>query len=270
MPQDLSETDRRLLENDVLYKILEFQDNFSLPSDRSPSVQPQEQEEYRFRVPEEAWRETKPSKEIILSTRMQYFNFCNPPSIQTRGEALPSNMFGNPMSADVQPTPQPLLPPRLFDLLLNRTGDTVGLDGETYGVDWQVPVSSAEKLTLMMEFARIVGGVRYVWIDILCLNQAQSNEEEIACMESYYANASVCLVWLDQAPNQEKAEWAEVLNALKTVNNLTKHDEYGHPTCTYQEILDDGFCNVSFDGGQAFDLVRKLAALEKAPWFKRV
>ena len=154
-----------------------------------------------FRVPEEAWRETEPGKELMLSMGKQAFDFCDSPSKDwAHGKSLPSNLFGQPILAHTQPTAPSLLPPRLFDLLLNKTvstdrfgetfyavishvwGDTIELDGKEFNVDWRIPVSSRGKLIQMFEFARIVGGERYVWIDILCLAQNQAmRKKSLAC-----------------------------------------------------------------------------------------
>jgi len=246
-------------------------------------------EQYIFRSPEEAWRETEPGKELMLSMGKQTLDFCDSPSKNwAHGKSLPSNLFGHPIAANAQPTAPSLLPPRLFDLLLNKTvstgrfgeisyaivshvwGDTIELDGKDFNIDWQIPVSSRRKLIQMLEFARIVGGERYVWIDILCLDQNQNNEEEIARMKSYYTDATVCLVWLDKAPNQEQIEWDGILDAIESFNKLFRLDMHGHPNMTPKQMIEEGLCDVRMDERQSFLLTKKVLALEKALWFRRV
>ena len=245
--------------------------------------------EYSFRIPPEAWREVEPSKELMLSVGQQHWDFCDSaPKQWTQGKPLESNMFGERIAINAQPTAPSLLPPRLFDLLYNKTvstkhfgetyysimshvwGDTVGIDGKEFGVEWKIPVSSREKLTQMLEFARIVGGETYVWIDVLCLDQTESNEEEIARMKSYYSDATVCLIWLDKAPSQQQAEWNAILNAIETVNGFFNLDRHGHPKITPQEMMEKGMMNIRMSETQAFEMTAWVASLEKASWFKRV
>jgi hypothetical protein len=80
---------------------------------------------YNFRVPEEAWRETQPEKELYISTGQQFFDFCDSPyKGWARGESQPANLFGPPIAPDAPPIPRKHLPPRLFDLLYSRTVST--------------------------------------------------------------------------------------------------------------------------------------------------
>jgi Heterokaryon incompatibility protein (HET) len=201
---------------------------------------------------------------------------------------LSLDVFGLPIAADVQPTPPALVPPQLFDLLLNQTvrperfaetyysiishvwGDTIDIYGKAYNVDWKIPASSCESLAQMLEFARIVDGERYVWLDNLCLDQTQSNEEEIARMKSYYTDATACLVWLDKAPNQDQTEWEAVLDAFKSLKELFNLDKHGNTNFTPQQLIENGICNIQLDGRQTLMLAQKVHAFEKASWFKRV
>ena len=245
-------------------------------------------EQYKFYVPAEAWREVEPSKELMISVGKQHLDFCeSAPKIWAQGKPLESNVFGRPIATDAQPTAPSLLPPRLFDLLFNKTvstkrfgethysimshvwGDTIDIDGQEFDVDWKIPVSGREKLIQMLEFARIVGGERYVWVDVLCLDQAENNEEEIARMKSYYSDAAVCLTWIDKASSQQQAEWDGVLDAIETFNGLFSLDKHGHPKITPEEMMEGGLTNISMDEQQAFLFTKKVARLEQASWFKR-
>ena len=259
--------------------------NTSLPG--AAEASPDEQ--FLYRVPAEAWREVEPSKELMLSVGQQHWDFCESASKEwARGKPLASNVFGNPIATAAQPTASSLLPPRLFDLLFNKTvstkrfgethysimshawGDTIDIDGQEFDVNWKIPVSSRGKLIQMLEFARIVGGERYVWVDILCLDQAESNEDEIARMKSYYSDSTVCLIWLDKASSQQQAEWDGVLDAIETFNGMFSLDKHGHPKITPKEMMEGGMMDISMNEQQAFLLSKKMASLEYAPWFKRV
>ncbi|KAK4249136.1 heterokaryon incompatibility protein-domain-containing protein [Corynascus novoguineensis] len=142
------------------------------------------------------------------------------------------------------------LPPLLFDLVQNRVvrssavshvwGPTTDIDGLKYG----------NTLLQILEAARVVAGERYIWMDILCLDQRKRNELEIAKMKSYYANATGCFVWLDNS--YDNANWHDVLNAIKKVNSFFKLDQHGSPL---PGSLDD---------------TQEFFKMETAPWFRRV
>ena len=244
---------------------------------------------HMFKVTEAAWRETEPAMETMMATGQMLLDFCDSAAKDWAArKPLAPNLFGNRIAADVQPTPPSLLPFRLFDLLLGKSvtterfgetyysvishvwGDTIELDGKEFDVDWQVPVSSREKLTDMLGFARLVGGERYVWIDILCLDQRQNNDEEIFRMKTYLSDAIICLVWIDRAPSKEQAEWDGVLDAIASFNQVYNLDKHGHPTITVEQMMKDGLCNMKMTANEAYVLTRNVQALEKAPWFRRV
>jgi len=144
----------------------------------------------------------------------------------------------------------------------------IELEGNTYGVAWKIPVSHKAKLDQMLTAARIIGGIRHVWIDILCLDQRLRNESEIARMGMYYANASGCLVWLDKAFADH--DWHDVLGSIEEVNKFFKMDKSGVSTTPVEDMVSDGIADLSLSGGEALQWVRKIVAIEKAPWFKRV
>src|SRR5436190_1838979 len=104
--------------------------------------------------------------------------------------------------------PPKMLPSRLFDLAQHQVincsqvteptdyviishvwGDVTNISGKPYGVEWDIPVQNPGKLERVLTSARIVTGSRYIWMDVLCLDQRTRNEVEIARMKTYYENA---------------------------------------------------------------------------------
>lgn len=180
------------------------------------------------------------------------------------------------------------LPPLLFDLVQNRVvrtadlgrpnyaivshvwGPTMDIDGLKYGVDWKIPIRNENTLLQILEAARVVVGERYIWMDILCLDQRKRNELEIAKMKSYYANATGCLVWLDNP--YDDASWRDVLNAIKKVNAFFKLDQYGTPLPGSLDGLFKGESawGLNLKDDEAFTWIQEFCKLETAPWFRRV
>jgi len=172
------------------------------------------------------------------------------------------------------------LPPLLFDLVQNRVvqsselaitryaivshvwGLTSELDGVKYGVDWKIPIRSENKLLQILEAARVVVGERYIWLDILCLDQRRRNELEIAKLKLYYTNATGCFVWLDNAYGD--ANWRDVLNAISKINAFFELNQHGSP---YKDVPKVDF---TMKNGEALAWVEVLRKLETAPWFRRV
>ncbi|KAK2596164.1 hypothetical protein QQS21_006441 [Conoideocrella luteorostrata] len=196
--------------------------------------------------------------------------------------------FGNPLfSGSVLPgMARP--PPLLFDLLHHRVvrtaelgsvtyaaishvwGQTTSIDGSRYGVSWNIPVQSETKLLQILEAARVIVGERYVWMDVLCLDQRVRNEPEIAQMKSYFANATGCFVWLDNT--FDDPGWDQVLNAIEHINASYWHDRHGAPFLgALNEVIKGGsLFDPSFNEQDCIAWVRRMEALGNAPWFKRV
>ena len=68
------------------------------------------------------------------------------------------------------------------------------------GVPWRVPISDSAKLEAVLEFCKR-GHIKWLWFDILCLDQADEIKEideekgaEVFAMSSYYHRAAACLV----------------------------------------------------------------------------
>ena len=90
-------------------------------------------------------------------------------------------------------------------------------------------------------------------------------------MRSYYTNAAVCLVWLDNTYSIDATSWGKVLDAMEYFNafynlnahsgsHLTPNGYTGGQTCS--ELI--------VTGAEAYQLVKKVLVLEKVAWFKRV
>ncbi|KAE9392139.1 hypothetical protein BT96DRAFT_776069, partial [Gymnopus androsaceus JB14] len=65
------------------------------------------------------------------------------------------------------------------------------------GIDWDVPISSKEKLIFILKACER-RGYEYVWIDLLCINQtrhAPEQEEEMQKMRQYYQKAHATIVF---------------------------------------------------------------------------
>jgi len=172
------------------------------------------------------------------------------------------------------------LPARLFDLTQRRVvdaqevgtgryatvshvwGRTRYIDGEKYGVDWKIPIRSEDKLKNILEAARMVIGERYIWLDVLCMDQRRKNELEIAKMKGYFENATGCLVWLDDT--FEEGNWNEVTEALKENNKLFNLDEYSVPTIAADRWFSGGDANL-FEGEIDFKWLQKILKVEKEP-----
>lgn len=181
-----------------------------------------------------------------------------------------------------------MLPPLLFDLVQHRIvkateigmanyavishvwGHVIGMDGLRYGVDWKIPIRNEHKLAQILEAARVVTGERYIWMDVLCMDQRKRNEHEIAKMKAYFNNATGCLVWLDNA--FDEPSWREVLSTVEEVNKFFSLDKFGTASETALETFykDESFVDLSLTGGEAFKWIKELVKVEKAPWFKRV
>lgn len=180
------------------------------------------------------------------------------------------------------------LPPLLFDMVHNRVvhsaelsnaryavvshvwGPTMDIDGLEYGVDWKIPIRNEATLRQILEAARVVIGERYIWMDILCMDQRKRNELEIARMKSYIANATGCFVWLDNAYGD--AAWNDVLNAIKKVNRFFNLDQHGTPLPGSLGRMAKGetVFDLSLKDNEALIWIKEFCKMEAAPWFRRV
>ncbi|GLB34266.1 hypothetical protein LshimejAT787_0111500 [Lyophyllum shimeji] len=269
----------------------------TLTPDHAPPAPPlaaatSPQETFNFKVTKDLWPEYTPGDDPMSAAGQLFFDFTD--SVQkrwARGEDTGAQ-FGTcifPTGNTTAPPSSPI-PKRLFDLHLNRVVMTVPtdnvpytiishvhgenpafVDGRQYGVEWQIPIRRKAKLDQMLTSARIIGGLRYVWIDILCLDQRLRNEEEIALMGGYFARARGCLVWLDNAGTTNAVEWGTVLNAIEEVNKFFKMDRSGVSTISPAEMLrGDSFADISLKGSESYTWLRKIVALETCPWFHRI
>ena len=240
---------------------------------------------FNLQITKDLWPEFLPGEGAAEGAGELFFEFSD--SVQKRwaGGEDTGGEFGTSMFPNQSP-PSGFLPSRLFDLVANRVvttneigavpytiishvwGKVIKVDGSRYGVEWEIPIRQKTKLDQMLTAAKIIGGTRHVWIDILCLDQRVKNESDISKMGTYYANASGCVVWLDNAYNGQ--DWLGVLSSIQEVNKFFKMDKSGISGISAEDTTQDSLANLSLTGGEAFQWVRKLVAMEKAPWFKRV
>ncbi|KAF9891568.1 hypothetical protein FE257_003579 [Aspergillus nanangensis] len=197
------------------------------------------------------------------------------------------------------------LPPLLYDMVLRRVIDTstlselakmtryatishvwgdhgIELDGTAYGVAGPIPIRNEEKLVRILEAARVIVGERYVWIDILCLDQDYPRphklQAEVAEMGRYFRNATGCFVWMDDAFDDCGEDWAgDVLGSLEAINRFWAMDRQGvsmNPESGAPHGLGPstgiGKAADEMPGPEALEWIRKVRKLERAPWFRRV
>ncbi|KAJ0424020.1 heterokaryon incompatibility protein-domain-containing protein [Aspergillus carlsbadensis] len=210
-----------------------------------------------------------------------------------RGETFPRDFLGPRLFASSDARTVALnhaLPKRLYDVVDRRVCDTdtapilrsdsyvaishvwganvASIDGARYGVPWPIPIRSTEKLDLILDAVRILTGERYIWMDVLCLNQSdrRAREDEIAEMGNYYRHAAGCFVWLDNAYND--CDWErDILDSIKEINGFFKQDAHGTPKVSATEMFGP---NGSGMGQDSYKWIRKVRRIERAPWFRRV
>ncbi|KAF8169470.1 hypothetical protein K438DRAFT_1447748, partial [Mycena galopus ATCC 62051] len=66
---------------------------------------------------------------------------------------------------------------------------------EVAGIPWKVPITDEGKLLFILD-ACARRGYEYVWMDVLCVDQASTTEKsvEIPKMKDYYKNAHATIV----------------------------------------------------------------------------
>lgn len=244
--------------------------------------------EFRIRVDKTFWPAFDPGESSTLSgTGTLFYDFTSGLHGQWgRGADFGPGYFGNQLFySEKWSSGEYRVPSRLFDLVQRRVvesqevgsrvryavvshvwGRTRNIDGEKYGVDWKIPIRSEDKLEKILEAARVVIGERYIWMDVLCLDQRRKNELEIAQMKAYFGNATGCLIWLDDA--FEQGNWDEILGAIKEVNKFLKLDEYSVPTVSIETMLrpNASFLEMKFTSVEALRWIGKILLIEKAPW----
>ena len=158
----------------------------------------------------------------------------------------------------------------------------IELDGTPYGVPGSIPIRYEEKLIRMLEAARVLVGERYVWMDILCLDQydpsPHKREAEVAEMGPYFRNATGCLVWMDDAFEKCDEDWPkDVLDSLEGINGFFRMDRHGLSMNSASGAADGldpsavvGKATDEMRGPEALGWIRKVRKVERAPWFRRV
>jgi hypothetical protein len=171
----------------------------------------------------------------------------------------------------------------------NSLDQGVDLDGTPYGVDYWIPIRSEEKLIRILEAARVLVGERYIWMDILCLDQAfpfsEARHAEAVKMGEYFCNATGCLVWMDDAFEEcGEEDWSkDVLGSLEAINAFFGLDRQGLTVASVTGMAPNDEQEPSRasriakvmrktmrDATEAQEFIQTIRKLERAPWFHRV
>lgn len=85
------------------------------------------------------------------------------------------------------------------------------------GVTWLIPLSDPNKFGRMADTVKCLGG-KYMWLDIVCMNQDKQHEidEEVPFMGDYYAGADITLV-LSDARYETSRNFKKWLNMMDDV-----------------------------------------------------
>ena len=196
-------------------------------------------------------------------------SFTDNPALH--GESLPTMLFDLSQNRVVRGSELTDVHYAAISHVWGHLGPSDGIDGQAYGVDWKIPISSKQKLEQILEASRIALGVTYIWMDVLCLNQTTRDTSEIAKMNQYFANAIGCLVWLeppvcDVQDVDEEEKWA-ALGALREVNSTWGLDARYIPTRGPEMLLRG---QETRRERSASEMVETLRYIGQFPWFKRV
>ncbi|KAL2839509.1 heterokaryon incompatibility protein-domain-containing protein [Aspergillus pseudoustus] len=216
-----------------------------------------------------------------------------------RGRIFPRDFVGPRMfhaSANL-PDTEYSLPKRLYDVVDRRLYQsaelppsvgyaaishvwgpnvTTSVDGSKYGVPWAIPIKDEAKLESIFEAARVLLGERYIWMDVLCLDQGDraSREAEIADMGRYYRHATGCLVVLDNA-YRDCAWERDILGPLEEINDFFKQDMYGMPKTDPADVFGGAgrgarLTRSNMGDHDGLQWIQRVRRIETAPWFRRV
>ncbi|MBE3050453.1 hypothetical protein IMZ48_49760, partial [Candidatus Bathyarchaeota archaeon] len=144
----------------------------------------EEQTDFNLQVNKKLWPAFDPGEGVLANGNAAgslLYDFTSALHGQwARGADFGPGYFGNPVFHSNRAASDDgyALPPRLFDLVRGRTvtaeevgrvryatvshvwGRTTDISGENYGVDWKIPIRSADKLGSILEAARVVVGER--------------------------------------------------------------------------------------------------------------
>jgi hypothetical protein len=266
--------------------------NQSSSFDRLRKTEPDDALSFRVRVDTKIWPAFdlgEDTADLMKTGGQLHIDYTDRLAAHWAAGANVGSYFGRPLFTAASNTPGvSQLPPVLFDLVQNRIvrsselghtnyavvshvwGPTTDIDGLKYGVDWKIPIKNENKLLQILEAARIVVGERYIWMDVLCMDQGKRNELEIANMKSYFANATGCFVWLDNC--YDDPAWDNVLNAIKKVNSFFNLDQHGTPLPGALERMfqGEGGLELSLKEDETLIWIRDFVKIATAPWFRRV
>jgi Heterokaryon incompatibility protein (HET) len=108
-----------------------------------------------------------------------------------------------------------------FDILSYTWGpETQPWNCEINGVDWDLIITS----TKLEDIKRLMvsSGVQYLWVDCLCINQADESEKsaEMSKMFDYYRSARMCYILID-LPDVWKPQ--DIVDNLQFIDHILSH-----------------------------------------------
>lgn len=184
-------------------------------------------------------------------------------------EELPKNLYDLDDNKLVQPS-------RIghveYVFISHVWGDSATFDGRQFGLDWPVQIRDPSKLEMIFHAARAIAGKRYIWMDVLCMDQRPSADKEkraeIANMGSYLRHAVGSLVWLDNAYGD--APWNEVLSSIRALSAWFKMDHHTVMMADPEEVEKGPYELFKGSSDAHFERLTHILRLEQAPWFRRV
>lgn len=114
---------------------------------------------------------------------------------------------------------------------------------------------------------------RAMWVDAVCINQADSEERghQVQSMAKIYANASRVIVWLGEAANDSDRAFEEIRVAAEKqpVNHSSDRDRDSMDLADYIDGQSDDSTDRMI---RSFDKMIQQAvfAILQRPWFRRI
>lgn len=138
-----------------------------------------------------------------------------------------------------------------YDILSYTWGDEVkpAYDCGIPGVNWTVKINRAKLNDIQRFMAH--SGVRYLWVDCVCINQNDEHEKavEMARMYEYYKTADTCHILVDMP---EVWDPQGIVDDLKFVDHVVAHMQ--------------GAALASEAQGLTQNVLKRLAAWAESPW----
>ncbi|ORY53698.1 hypothetical protein BCR33DRAFT_711052 [Rhizoclosmatium globosum] len=128
------------------------------------------------------------------------------------------------------------------------------------GATWPIPVSnSLTKLSTLIYSAIHVHSAKYIWIDVLCIDQGASTNHEVALMRFYYSNALGCVVLLEDVP-EVAMTWLKESRSVERVELADRH----------LSTMSFKFDDLILAPTEAAEIVKHMSAVLENAWFHRL